>query len=1038
MKKKIIGASLSVLALALSASAILLDSSKMIAKASSQIDAYYSSVNGSGSALLNSINGVITDGVNNVGYKGLNAAYVTTDKRSDGYLYDIYSNNTHYQPGSAYASSYSNPGDGYNREHTIPKSWWNDGTSQQGSDLFIVLPSDAKINGMRSNYPYGITTTGTSYALSGDPAGNRLGSSTQTSYVTGTVFEPFEDRKGDLARTYFYAAAMYLKDGESAGKVTNWTYDNGNKVFSSSGNNCFVQSYLNMLLKWHKDDPVSSWEITRNDNVQSIQKNRNPFIDHPSWVDLIWGGTYSGTNKEDTSSGTVVNGKLTPSVGITSISKTSVSLVKGNTTTISATSSNGGNISWSTSNSSIVTISNSASASGANITLTGKAIGNATITARITISGQTYSKTCSVAVTAPKTLSSISVSGQKTSFKVNSTFEFGGTVTAHYNDSTTANVTSSSSFSGYDLSTTGNQTVVVSYSESSITKTTSYQITVNEASSGGIATDLSIGDNVVLICNEASKEMSSFSTTSTIYGIGTDYKDTPNGTLTFAVESGSESNSYSFKNGSNYLYWGSGNSLSSNGTKNKNASWTVSFDSDGNANIKNCNDSARRILWNKSSPRFAAYTSTPGSSYYDVQLFKVGGTTKTLSSISLNTESVTKIFNVNDTFSYTGLIVTAHYSDGSNATVTPSSVSSPDMTTSGQKTITVTYIEGGVTKTATYTITVNAQQVTSITATVNKKFYVGETISKSDITVKDNLNNTITDYTFESYQYTYDDAASGGALTNKNFTITYSGLNTTLNTKVQRKARVTPTSVEYEISYSDLPTSYIASGSERTSASGLKFIPFNCAHYNKSGKMQFKADNGYVELTQPLSLSTITLNNRETKPLTVYGSNTKGSFETTITGENDVYDLSGYSYFKVENSGSGAAYCTSITIDCGSGLDTAVNLSNYVMFEDTNEQCKTKFPTAKGYFEGLSKAERNTFMTSNDYVIATARERLVAWAAYHGKTITNSGDDGYVINSNKLSITAQNNAVLLITIIGVVIISSLTVTYLVIKKRKQD
>ena len=108
------------------------------------------------------------------------------------------------------------------------------------------------------------------------------------------------------------------------------------------------------------------------------------------------------------------------------------------------------------------------------------------------------------------------------------------------------------------------------------------------------------------------------------------------------------------------------------------------------------------------------------------------------------------------------------------------------------------------------------------------------------------------------------------------------------------------------------------------------------------------------------------------------------------------------------------------------------------MFEDTNKQCETKFPTAKGYFEGLSKAERNTFMTSNDYVISTERERLVAWAAYHGKTITNSGDDGYVINSNKLSITAQNNAVLLITIIGVVIVSSLTVTYLVIKKRKQD
>lgn len=82
----------------------------------------------------------------------------------------------------------------------------------------------------------------------------------------------------------------------------------------------------------------------------------------------------------------------------------------------------------------------------------------------------------------PVTLSSISVSGQKTEFSLNDEFSFGGTVTATYNNNTNAEVTESESltFTGYDMSTVGNQTVTVSYTEDSITKTTTYNITVTE------------------------------------------------------------------------------------------------------------------------------------------------------------------------------------------------------------------------------------------------------------------------------------------------------------------------------------------------------------------------------------------------------------------------------------------------------------------------------------------------------------------------------------------------------------------------------
>lgn len=88
---------------------------------------------------------------------------------------------------------------------------------------------------------------------------------------------------------------------------------------------------------------------------------------------------------------------------------------------------------------------------------------------------------------APVTLESIAVSGQTTSFTVGDTFSFGGAVTATYSDGTTADVTSSATYSGYDMSTAGSQTVTVSYTEDSITKATSYSITVS--STGGDKTN---------------------------------------------------------------------------------------------------------------------------------------------------------------------------------------------------------------------------------------------------------------------------------------------------------------------------------------------------------------------------------------------------------------------------------------------------------------------------------------------------------------------------------------------------------------------
>lgn len=93
------------------------------------------------------------------------------------------------------------------------------------------------------------------------------------------MFEPDDQYKGDFARSYFYMAARYNS------RISTWHKD------MMAGNNypCFSTWALNLLLKWHRQDPVSDKETARNDAVYGHQHNRNPFIDHPELVEFIWG-----------------------------------------------------------------------------------------------------------------------------------------------------------------------------------------------------------------------------------------------------------------------------------------------------------------------------------------------------------------------------------------------------------------------------------------------------------------------------------------------------------------------------------------------------------------------------------------------------------------------------------------------------------------------------------------------------------------------------------------------------------------------------
>ena len=214
---------------------------------------------------------------------GVWGAYATTDVLDDSVtIRDRYSNITHYQLGDDQASSgHTTEGEGgYAREHTIPQSWFKNSTVNgtkvgPGTDLYHLYPVDTKVNGMRSNYPYGENEGESWQSANGY---SKRGVCTFEGY-DGMCFEPNDEWKGDLARTYFYMVTCY-EDVQPL-----WE----SEMLNSTTYPSFSEWALRLLLKWSRQDPVDSIEIRRNEAVCVIQHNRNPFIDYPGLEEFIWG-----------------------------------------------------------------------------------------------------------------------------------------------------------------------------------------------------------------------------------------------------------------------------------------------------------------------------------------------------------------------------------------------------------------------------------------------------------------------------------------------------------------------------------------------------------------------------------------------------------------------------------------------------------------------------------------------------------------------------------------------------------------------------
>lgn len=223
-------------------------------------------------------------------------AFYTTDRNpATNQVYDMYSPEVRY---------FGNKGeaiDGMNIEHSVAKSWWGSTKNDAYCDLHHLNPSDQSANSRKSNFPMAELES-----VSWDNGVTFVGKATIDGYSV-SAFEPCDEYKGDFARTYMYMFTCYQ----------NLTYKYVWMNYENSAYPTFKPWAVQLLLKWHKQDPVSEKEIARNNAVYSIQGNRNPFVDYPQLADYVWGDSVDYVfNLDGAGTGSGDSGITTPGTHI--------------------------------------------------------------------------------------------------------------------------------------------------------------------------------------------------------------------------------------------------------------------------------------------------------------------------------------------------------------------------------------------------------------------------------------------------------------------------------------------------------------------------------------------------------------------------------------------------------------------------------------------------------------------------------------------------------------------------------------------------
>ncbi len=249
---------------------------------------YYNNATGTGYTLKTNLKTIISNGYITHSYDNLftdpdafEAADVDIFYENDGSILDIYSEkptatdayNYHYDSNDK-CGNYNSEADCFNGEHVVPQSTYNSAGPMVG-DLLQLLPTDGYVNNRRSNFPFANVSNPTWTSTNGSKVGNVVVGS-----YSGLAFEPIDEFKGDIARILFYFATRYQT------QVDNW---DSFEMFNGTENQAFTNAFLDILLTWHNNDPVSPKEIARNNAAYNYQGNRNPYVDHPEYIFSIWG-----------------------------------------------------------------------------------------------------------------------------------------------------------------------------------------------------------------------------------------------------------------------------------------------------------------------------------------------------------------------------------------------------------------------------------------------------------------------------------------------------------------------------------------------------------------------------------------------------------------------------------------------------------------------------------------------------------------------------------------------------------------------------
>ncbi|BBJ46717.1 ribonuclease [Streptomyces antimycoticus] len=226
-------------------------------------DTYYQDAIGkSGPELKAALHTIISDQTK-VSYDEVWDALKSTDEDPDNSsnVILLYSGRSQSKDASG-----GNPDD-WNREHVWAKSHGDFGTATgPGTDLHHLRPTNVTVNSIRGNKDF--DNGGQDVP---DAPGNR---------TDDDSFEPRDQVKGDVARMILYMAVRYDGDDGFADLEPNDNVDNGSAPNIGR---------LSVLKEWSAEDPPDAFEKNRNQVIyDSFQHNRNPFIDHPEWVDSIW------------------------------------------------------------------------------------------------------------------------------------------------------------------------------------------------------------------------------------------------------------------------------------------------------------------------------------------------------------------------------------------------------------------------------------------------------------------------------------------------------------------------------------------------------------------------------------------------------------------------------------------------------------------------------------------------------------------------------------------------------------------------------